>query len=205
MEMCHENIAMSPTATRPLRDQAIAGGACHTISVWLVDDDNEIREVMADLLNRQVQMVCPRQFSTSEAALAALTTETPPDALLLDINLGKKSGLDAIRPIKSCAPATHVLMFTTFFDRELECRALEAGASGFLLKSYDVQEIVRLIIAATEGREGAGLFSSWSRQPRIKSQTSSSVAAPKMPRNVPVPKPPGFIRAFFAALPQSRT
>jgi DNA-binding NarL/FixJ family response regulator len=96
-------------------------------------------------------------------------------------------------------------MFTTFFDRELECQALEAGASGFLLKSYDVQEVVRLIIAATEGREGAGLFSSWSRQPRIKSQTSLSVAAPKMPRSVPAPRPLGFIRAFFAVLPQSRT
>ena len=137
------------------------------------------------------------------ATWAALATETPPDALLLDINLGKKSGLDAIRPIKSCAPVTHVLMFTTFFDRELECQALEAGASGFLLKSYDVQEIVRLIIAAKEGREGAGLFSSWSRRPRTKPQATSSVATPKMPRSVPPRRPLGFILAFFGALHQS--
>jgi DNA-binding NarL/FixJ family response regulator len=169
MEMCHESIASSQTTALPIGNTSSDTGERHTICVWLIDDDDEIRELVADLLNRQSRIVCPRQFSTTDEALEALEHEIAPDSLLLDVNLGRQNGIEAIRPIKARAPSTKVLMFTTFFDGHVESAAREAGAAGFLLKSYEVQEIVRLIIAADEGNERAGLFCS--RSLRTKTAT----------------------------------
>jgi DNA-binding NarL/FixJ family response regulator len=200
MEMCHDSIATSGMTNRPVQDRSLGAAERHTISVWLVDDDDDIRELMADLLNRQSRIVCPRQFSTTTAALEALAHETPPDVLLLDVNLGRQNGVEAIGPIKAQAPSTKVLMFTTFFDGLAESAAREAGASGFLLKSYDVQEVVGLIIAAHEGNERAGLFSTRS----FRAKTGRSHAgggAPASPNNViPYRSPLSFLRALASIL-----
>src|SRR5207248_10491287 len=51
----------------------------------------------------------------------------------------------AIKPIKSLARNTRIIMFTTFYDSERHDRALREGASGFLLKSSELKEIVQEI------------------------------------------------------------
>src|SRR5882724_4592012 len=112
------------------------------IRIWLVDDNEDVRDAMAALLHQQGRLVCERQFGTAEGALAALARGNPPQVILLDLNLGSQSGIDAIRPMKSLAPATRVLMLTTFFDTVSEFEALEAGAMGFLLKSYELPLII---------------------------------------------------------------
>lgn len=113
------------------------------IKVWLVDDDDSFRTLLASVLDRQQGIDCPRQFNSPDAALSALASKTGPDVLLLDVHLRDRNGLDAIRPIKSLARSTRVLMLTTFYDSHCHSRALEEGASGFLLKTSELQQLVR--------------------------------------------------------------
>jgi len=132
------------------------------LRVWIADDDQELRELLGDLLNKQPGIRCRRWFPTAEALLAALAEERPPDMILLDIHMGGKSGLDAIQPIRRLAPSVKVLMWTMFSNSHYEAEAFRAGASGFLLKSYDALEIVALLHEARRNPGSNALFPSLS-------------------------------------------
>jgi CheY-like chemotaxis protein len=131
--------------------------AGRTLDVWLVDDHAQLRELFAQVLDRQLGIRCTRGFASGAAILATLDEERPPDVILLDVNLGRESGLDLIRPIKKLAPKVKVVMFTTFRNVHYAADAFRAGANGFLLKTYDAEDIVRLIRQAYD-QPGAGLF-----------------------------------------------
>ena len=111
-------------------------------NLWLVDDSKVYRELLAERFSQEDDINCARQFSSAEAVIAALVDEPPPDVILLDVNMGGMSGVNAVRPIKSLAPATHVMMLTTFHDLYAEADALRAGACGFLLKVDDFSKIL---------------------------------------------------------------
>lgn len=135
-----------------------SGSRRRMLRVWVVDDDAVLSEVFARLLTRQPGIRCRRQFPSAETVLAALAEERPPDVILLDVNLGRQSGMAAIGPIKQLAPSVNVLMLTMFSNSDHELEAFEAGASGFLLKSYEVEEIAGLIHEARCNAGAPGLF-----------------------------------------------
>ncbi len=112
------------------------------IQVWVVDDNDCIREEVVKLLGRQAGIACLRDFDSPNAVLSALASKPGPDVILLDIQMGEFGGLDAVRPIRSLSRTTRVLMFTTFFDHEARQHALAEGASGFLLKHDAAEEVV---------------------------------------------------------------
>jgi DNA-binding NarL/FixJ family response regulator len=116
-----------------------------SICIWMVDDNDTFRSLLAELLDYEEDLSCSRQFPSAEAVLEALPNETPPDIILLDIQMRGKSGLDAVRPIKTLSPSTLVLMLTTFYDSLARTRALRDGATDLLLKSFTVDEIARRI------------------------------------------------------------
>ena len=94
------------------------------VSVWLVDDNDQFRSLVAEMLSRRVGIQCARQFSSPDALLSALASKLGPDVILLDIQMGDHNGLDAVRPIKSLARTTRVLMYTTCYDQKWRERAL---------------------------------------------------------------------------------
>ncbi len=99
--------------------------------------------------------------------LSTLASKTGPDVILMDVHMGELNGLDAIRPIKSLSRSTQVLMLTTFFDSAAESRALTSGASGFLLKSFPLETILKSIRQA------------WSKPaPHLKQSQVQKLAAP---------------------------
>jgi len=115
------------------------------IRLWLVDDNDRLRNTVAELLARVQGVECDRSFSSATAALSALASKAGPDVILLDIQMGSENGLDAVRPIKSLSRNTRVFMFTTLQDDYAKVRARENGASGFLLKRCPIEEIVDTI------------------------------------------------------------
>ena len=132
----------------PVADGAAAAGANDKptpIKVWLVDDNDDHRTLLAELLAKHGGIACQRNFRSPDAAVSALASKAGPDALLLDIEMGHQNGLDAIAPIKTLARSTRVLMLTTLYDSNHHSRALEEGASGFLLKRYGLDRIVEQI------------------------------------------------------------
>jgi DNA-binding NarL/FixJ family response regulator len=117
------------------------------LSLWLADDDDLLRELIAELVGRNDKIQRARQFSSAEEVLSALTVaralpdEQPPDVILLDLNMTGMSGIEAIPRIKRLAGKTRVFIMTTFYDSVAAARALKAGASGFVLKREDWDEI----------------------------------------------------------------
>ena len=130
-----------PTATdsRPTQDSP------PNVSVWLVDDDDRFRAMVAEMLGRRDGIKCARQFASPDAVLSALASKPGPDVILLDVQMGDQNGLDAVRPIKSLARATRVLMYTTCHDHEWRKRALSDGASDYLLKTDPVEKVIARI------------------------------------------------------------
>lgn len=115
------------------------------VSVWLVDDNDQFRTLVAELLGRRAGILCARQFSGTDALLSALASKPGPDVILLDVQMGDRNGLDAVRPIKSLARSTRVLMYTTCYDQEWREQALSDGASDYLLKTDPVDKVVARI------------------------------------------------------------
>jgi DNA-binding NarL/FixJ family response regulator len=128
------------------------------LRIWVVDDNSQLRELFGKLLNTQPGIRCTRWFASAEAVLATLAEERPPDMILLDINMGGQSGLAAIQPIRKIAPSVKVVMWTMFTNSRYEAEAFNAGASGFLLKSYEASEIVALLHEASRNPRAPALF-----------------------------------------------
>ena len=112
------------------------------VRVWLVDDKEVIRSLLRGALESYGWLECEREFGSAEDVLEALGRQRSPDLILLDNHMGGMSGVEAIRPIKLLAPGVRVVMLTTFSDRIDEADARRAGASDFLLKSYEMGELV---------------------------------------------------------------
>jgi DNA-binding NarL/FixJ family response regulator len=137
---------------------SMAGPVRRVVRVWVVEDDAILRQLFAQSLNQQPGIRCTRQFASAEALLATLAEERPPHVVLMDVTLGQQSGLAAIQPVKRLAPAVKVVMMTMFSNSYYEAEAFRAGASGFVLKSYEFAEIVQLIHEAHSNPRTPRLF-----------------------------------------------
>jgi DNA-binding NarL/FixJ family response regulator len=101
--------------------------------------------LMAEMLDRLGGIECARHFSSPDELLSALASKPGPDVILLDVQMGDRNGLDAVRPIKSLTRSTRVLMFTSCYNRDWRERALGDGASDYLLKSYTLERVAARI------------------------------------------------------------
>ena len=115
------------------------------LRLWLVDDDDDMRGLIAELIDRSDTIQCSQQFYSAEGALDALAHELPPDIILLDLNMGGMSGVEAIRPIKRLAREARVFIMTIFYDTIEAARARKAGAAGFILKRDDWDETIHCL------------------------------------------------------------
>jgi DNA-binding NarL/FixJ family response regulator len=106
------------------------------IRVWLTDDNAGFRDLLEQLLVRSGGFNCELQFNSAESLLDGLTTEPAPDVILLDVEMGGMTGVDALRPIRAVAPDVRVLIVTSFWDPLYEAQAVRNGASAFLVKAH---------------------------------------------------------------------
>jgi len=138
----------SPAVTNELElaNPPTSGQEKSKVKVWLVDDNDQLRTLVGELLGQEAGIECARHFSCPDSLLSALASKPGPDVILLDVQMGERNGLDAVRPIKSLAPSTRVLMYTTCFDSQGRERALCEGASDYLLKSYDLKKVAARIL-----------------------------------------------------------
>jgi len=122
------------------------------IRVFSVDDHPLLREGIAALVNNQPDMVLVAQASTGGEAIQ-LFKEYLPDVTLLDLRLPDMSGIDTLIAIRTAFPNARVIMLTTFEgDVEIH-RALQAGASGYLLKNMPPSELLDVIRLVHAGKK----------------------------------------------------
>ncbi len=118
------------------------------IRVFLVDDQALIRRGLRSLLKPEPDLLVMGEAEQGELALAALNALDPidrPDVILMDIRMPVMDGVAATGAIVSAFPTIRVLILTTFDDTEYVTRALQAGASGYLLKDTPAEELVQAI------------------------------------------------------------
>jgi two-component system response regulator DesR len=120
------------------------------IRVLLAEDQAMVRGALATLLAMDDDIEVAAEVGRGDEVLEA-AQRTRPDVALLDIGLPGISGLDAAAQLHAQLPAVRVLMLTTFNRPGYLRRAMEAGASGFLLKDAPASELARAIRAAHAG------------------------------------------------------
>jgi len=120
------------------------------IKVGIVEDNPGIRENWAKLINAQPGLACVCVCASGEAALTRLP-DARPDVVLMDINLPGMSGIECTARLKQKLPATQILIVTVYTDNEHLFEALKAGASGYLLKCTDREELTRSIVEVMAG------------------------------------------------------
>ena len=121
------------------------------IDVLLVDDHALLRAGLTTLVDAAVDMRVVGVASDGVEALD-LVGATAPDVVLMDLSMPAMDGVAATRRITVEHPATQVLVLTSFADQERVMDALDAGASGYLLKDAEPGELISAIRAVAEGR-----------------------------------------------------
>jgi len=118
-------------------------------SVLLVDDDEAACRLLAEVLERDGYRVAAAL--SVEEALAKLDREGPFDAVLTDLRMPERSGLDLLKTIREREPDALVLVLTAFGDATAAGEAIRAGAYDFVSKPYDIAAL-RETLARALGR-----------------------------------------------------
>lgn len=121
-----------------------------TIRIAIVEDQREIREGLAQLINATNGYRCTGAYGSMEEALEKLPNNLP-DLLLSDIGLPGIDGIRGVRILKERYPELLILMLTVYDDNERIFDALCAGASGYLLKKTPWVKVVELLKEAADG------------------------------------------------------
>ena len=122
-----------------------------TLRVLLVDDHEMVRTALRLVLAATTDIEVVGEAADGDEAVR-LSSELRPDVVLMDIRMPGTNGIAATEVITAAGP-TRVLVLTTFDDDEYVFGALLAGASGFLVKDMDLDDIVSAvrIVAAGDG------------------------------------------------------
>ncbi|WP_283135926.1 response regulator [Rhizohabitans arisaemae] len=120
------------------------------IKVLLADDEVLVRAGVRAILGTAPDLRVVAEAGNGREALE-LARAHRPDVALLDIRMPVLDGLDAASELRRAAPQVAVVMLTTFSEDEYIARALEGGASGFLLKSGDPYELMAAVRAVHNG------------------------------------------------------
>ncbi|WP_374686106.1 response regulator [Promineifilum sp.] len=121
-----------------------------SIRVLLVDDQALFREGLCTLLSLHEDIEVVGEAGDGQEALAA-AVELRPDVVLMDLRMPVLDGVAATRRLREVAPASRVIVVTTFDDDEYVFEGLRAGAVGYLLKDVSSAKLVEAIRAAARG------------------------------------------------------
>lgn len=151
------------------------------ISVMIVDDHPIWRDGVArDLTERGFEVTATAPDAPAAVRIASAVR---PDVVLMDLNLGDTSGVDATREITQRLPDTRVLVLSASGEHTDVLEAVKAGASGYLVKSASVDELVSAVHRTAEGDPVftpglAGLLLGEYR--RMADQSSGRETAPRL-------------------------
>lgn len=115
-----------------------------TLKVLLADDQDMVRSGFALILSMEDDIEVVGQARNGAEALD-LAVASRPDVVLMDVQMPVMDGITATAALTEKLPGTSVLILTTFDREDYLFSSLQAGASGFLLKTSDADELVEAI------------------------------------------------------------
>lgn len=121
------------------------------IIIWIVEDDPLYRESLESLFEMEPGVRVAVIESSAEAAIDKIGEAETPAVILHDIGLPGLSGIEAIGVYRKHFPDVKMIMLTIFEDDERVYKAIEAGASGYLLKRTPGKKLVEGVMNVVEG------------------------------------------------------
>ncbi|MFP5418809.1 MAG: response regulator [Gammaproteobacteria bacterium] len=121
------------------------------IRVAIVDDHQIVRSGFRELLGEDSTIAISFEAANGDEALAQLRT-SPCDVLLLDLSLPGKSGVDVLRAVRQRHPDVKVLILSGFPEESYALAMIKNGASGYLCKDCEQDELLRAIRTVSNGR-----------------------------------------------------
>jgi DNA-binding NarL/FixJ family response regulator len=120
------------------------------VRVLVVEDQTKILRHQLKLLEGSTSIEVVGTALSGEAAIEE-ARRLRPQVLLLDLGLPRMSGIDVTRVLKATQPEIEILVFTIFDEEEKVLAAVQAGASGYLLKGTPLEKIVEAILEVSLG------------------------------------------------------
>ncbi|MFO8076363.1 MAG: response regulator [Actinomycetota bacterium] len=121
-----------------------------TVRVLIVDDHPVVRDGLRGMLAAQADLEVLGEAANGHQALAAVAREAP-DVVLMDLRMPELDGVEATRRLRDEHPEVGVLVLTTYDDDADILRAVEAGATGYLLKDAPREDLFAAVRAAARG------------------------------------------------------
>jgi two-component system response regulator NreC len=120
------------------------------IRVFLTDDHSVLRDGLRAVIGREHDMEVIGEAVDGEECVRQCTL-LQPDIVLLDINMPRLSGLEALEHLRTLAPVSRVLVLTMHDDVDYLRRVLASGGAGYILKEADSDELISAIRAVYGG------------------------------------------------------
>jgi len=122
------------------------------IEVFVLDDHPIVRQGLEKILEEESDMRVAGQAGTCVELMGLLETRTP-DAIILDITMPDRSGLDVLKDLRAMYPKIPVLIMSVHDERHFATRSIKAGAAGYLNKMSVSDELVSAIRRVIGGRK----------------------------------------------------
>src|SRR5277367_1976554 len=120
------------------------------LNVSIVDDDERFRKSLGKLIEGTDGFRCLGSYPTAEEAFKMIP-KSMSNVVVMDINLPGMSGVECVRRLKVENPGLQVIMLTVYEDSDLIFKALQAGATGYLLKRSSPDKILEAITDVSRG------------------------------------------------------
>jgi DNA-binding NarL/FixJ family response regulator len=133
-----------------LESDVPAGARAGTVRVVIVEDDPSHRERFRDHLRLDDRLELVGEFANATSAMAAIPPLIP-DVALVDLGLPDKTGFDVIEHIHRAAPRAEIMVVSVFGGERNLLQAIEAGATGYLLKDTMPPDFLAAIHALRAG------------------------------------------------------
>ena len=118
--------------------------------IFVIGNHLLVRESLATLISRQPDLLVCGQASDSATAIAAMMRE-PADAVVVDIALPGKSGLELIKKLRALSPSPRVLVLSLHDEEFYAERVLRAGAMGYVMKQETTDQVSWLFAKSSQG------------------------------------------------------
>ena len=116
----------------------------------MVDDHPLIRKALQDILSQENDITILGESGSGIEAVE-LAKKLIPDVIIMDVSMPGMDGIEATRRIKALLPDVNVIILTVYDDEQHVKAILEAGASGYLLKSVFGEEVVKAVRSVAAG------------------------------------------------------
>jgi DNA-binding NarL/FixJ family response regulator len=146
-----KNLTMTPDSGYFVRGKDMFNGA-DLIRVLSVDDHALLREGIAALVNAEADMKLVAEAANGEEAVEKFRLYRP-EITLMDLQMPKMNGVDAINRIREEFPEARIIVLTTYTGDAQVLRALKAGARGYILKGHVHRELLAIIRAVHSGQK----------------------------------------------------